>query len=109
MTTQEQVQKTEAEWRDELSPEAFQVLRKEGTERAGTSPLDNEKRAGTFACAGCGQPIFNSEMKFDSGTGWPSFFDFIDGSLETKTDFKLVWPRTRVPLHPLRRTPGTRI
>jgi len=90
----DKVTKSDAEWREELSPEAYHVLRKEGTERAGTSPLNNEKRTGTFACAGCGQEIFKSDTKFESGTGWPSFFDFIPGSLETKTDFKLVWPRT---------------
>jgi len=94
METTDKVQKSESEWRETLSPEAFQVLRKEGTERAGTSELNEEKRAGTFICAGCGQPLFKTETKFDSGTGWPSFFDYIDGSLETKTDFKLVWPRT---------------
>ena len=90
----DKVQKSEQEWREELTPEQFHVLREEGTERAGTSPLDKEKRAGTFACAGCGLELFRSDMKFDSGTGWPSFYDFIEGHLETKTDFKLVWPRT---------------
>lgn len=90
----DKVTKSDAEWREELSPEAYQVLRKEGTERAGSSELNNEKRSGTFVCVGCGQDIFTSDTKFDSGTGWPSFFDFIPGSLETKTDFKLVWPRT---------------
>lgn len=93
-TTQEKISKTDAEWREQLSPEAYQVLRREGTERAGTSPLNNEKGAGTFVCAGCRQPLFKSDTKFDSGTGWPSFFDAIEGALETKTDFKLVWPRT---------------
>ena len=88
------VQKSESEWRDELTPEQFHVLREEGTERAGTSPLDKEKRDGAFVCAGCGLELFRSDMKFDSGTGWPSFYDFIDGHLETKTDFKLIWPRT---------------
>ncbi len=88
------VQKSESEWRDELTPEQFHVLREEGTERAGTSPLDKEKRDGAFVCAGCGLELFRSNMKFDSGTGWPSFYDFIDGHLETKTDFKLIWPRT---------------
>ena len=90
----EKVQKSESEWRDDLTPEQFHVLREEGTERAGTSPLDKEKREGTFVCAGCGLELFTSDMKFDSGTGWPSFYDFIDGHLETKTDFKLIWPRT---------------
>ena len=82
------------EWRERLSPLAFDVLRKEGTERAGTSPLDNEKRRGVFVCAGCDLPVFTSAMKFDSGTGWPSFFTHIPGAFETKKDFKLVWPRT---------------
>ena len=90
----DKVQKSESEWREDLTSEQFHVLREEGTERAGTSPLDKEKRQGTFVCAGCGLELFTSEMKFDSGTGWPSFYDFIDGRLETKTDFKLIWPRT---------------
>ena len=90
----DKVQKSESEWRDELSPEQFHVLREEGTERAGTSPLDKEKRDGAFVCAGCGLELFKSDMKFDSGTGWPSFYNFIEGHLETKTDFKLIWPRT---------------
>ena len=90
----DKVQKSESEWRSELSPEQFHVLREEGTERAGTSPLNKEKREGTFLCAGCGLELFKSNMKFDSGTGWPSFYNFIEGHLETKTDFKLIWPRT---------------
>ncbi|MCB1549192.1 MAG: peptide-methionine (R)-S-oxide reductase MsrB [Hyphomicrobiaceae bacterium] len=67
------VRKSDAEWRSLLTPEQFHVLRKHGTERAFTSPLNHEKRAGTFKCAGCGQPLFASDTKFDSGTGWPSF------------------------------------
>ncbi len=90
----DRVQKTDAEWREELTPEQFRVLRREGTERAGSSPLDQEKRPGTFLCAACGLPLFGSDMKFDSGTGWPSFYNFIDGHLETKRDFKLILPRT---------------
>ncbi|WP_438943330.1 peptide-methionine (R)-S-oxide reductase MsrB [Parvularcula marina] len=85
---------TEAEWRERLSEEEFRVLRKEGTERAGTSPLNDEKREGTFVCAGCELPLFASETKFESGTGWPSFYDHLPGALETKRDFKLVVPRT---------------
>ena len=85
---------SEQEWKERLTPEQFRVLRKEGTERAGTSPLDKEKRAGVFACAGCGLELFTSDQKFDSGTGWPSFFDALPGRIETKTDFKLVYPRT---------------
>lgn len=86
--------RSDAQWRAELSPEAYQVLRREGTERAGTSPLNDEKRKGTFVCAGCGTPLFTSDMKFDSGTGWPSFFETLPGVFETKRDFKLIWPRT---------------
>lgn len=83
------------EWRERLKePLAFDVLRKEGTERAWTSPLNDEKREGIFACAGCGLPLFTSAMKYDSGTGWPSFFTTIPGTMETKKDFKLVLPRT---------------
>lgn len=90
----EKVVKSDAEWKAELAPEAYHVLRHEGTERAGTSPLNNEKREGTFVCAGCGQPLFSSETKYESGTGWPSFYDALPGALETKTDFKIIWPRT---------------
>ena len=82
------------EWRKRLTPDQYAVLRKEGTERAGTSPLDAEKRPGVFACAGCDLPLFTSAMKFDSGTGWPSFFTTIPGVFGTRRDFKLVWPRT---------------
>lgn len=82
------------EWRKRLTPEQYAILREEGTERAGSSPLDREKRKGTFACAGCDLPLFTSDMKYDSGTGWPSFFTFIPGRLGTKTDFKLIYPRT---------------
>lgn len=83
-----------AAWRERLEPAAFDVLRREGTERPFTSPFNDEHREGIFYCAGCDQPLFTSEMKFDSGTGWPSFFATIPAALETKTDFKLVWPRT---------------
>jgi peptide-methionine (R)-S-oxide reductase len=82
------------EWRKLLSPAAYDVLRHEGTERAGTSPLDREKRPGVFVCAGCSLPLFTSAMKFDSGTGWPSFFTYIPGTLATKKDYKLILPRT---------------
>ena len=85
---------SEAEWKDRLTPAEFDVLREEGTERAGSSPLDKTYDAGTYVCAGCALPLFESDMKFDSGTGWPSFFTFIEGSLETKRDFKLILPRT---------------
>ena len=82
------------EWRKRLDAQAYNVLREEGTERAGTSPLDNEKREGVFVCAGCGLPVFTSAMKFDSGTGWPSFFTTIPGAFATKTDYKIIFPRT---------------
>lgn len=88
------VKKSDDEWRATLSQEAYDVLRKERTERAGTSPLNQEKRAGTFVCAGCGTALFTSDAKYESGTGWPSFFAALEGALETKTDFKLIWPRT---------------
>ncbi len=89
-----QLVKTEAEWRAILSPAAYAVLREEHTERAGSSPLDEEHREGTFVCAGCFLPLFESGAKFDSGTGWPSFWKPIDGRVETKRDFKMIWPRT---------------
>lgn len=84
---------SESEWRSRLTPAQFQVLREEGTERAGTSPLNSEKRKGIYQCAGCDLPLFDASMKFDSGTGWPSFFNFIPGALLTKTDFKAFYPR----------------
>ncbi len=82
------------EWRKRLSPEAFAVLRQEGTERPGSSALNREKRPGTYVCAGCALPLFKSETKYESGTGWPSFYDFIPGALGTKTDYKIIYPRT---------------
>ena len=85
---------SDAEWRKRLAPEQYAVLRDEGTERAGTSPLNAEKRAGRYLCAGCGLALFSSAAKFESGTGWPSFYDALPGAVVTKTDFKLVFPRT---------------
>ena len=85
---------SDTEWRQRLSPDAYAVLRKDGTERAFTSPLNDEKRRGTYACAGCDLPLFTSDMKFDSGTGWPSFFTTLPGAVQTRTDFKLILPRT---------------
>ena len=82
------------EWKKKLSPEVFYILREEGTERAFSSELNNEKRKGTFHCAGCDLPLFLSDKKYDSGTGWPSFWDSIQGAVETKVDFKLIVPRT---------------
>ena len=85
---------TEDEWRQRLKAEEYQILREEGTEPAYSSPLHEDKRKGIYKCAGCGTPLFKSEMKFDSGTGWPSFFDTLPGVVETKKDYKLIWPRT---------------
>ena len=82
------------EWKSRLSPESYYILREEGTERAFSSELNNEKRKGVFHCAGCDSPLFLSDKKFDSGTGWPSFWDPIQGSVATKVDFKLIVPRT---------------
>ena len=82
------------EWKERLSPESYYILREEGTERAFSSQLNNEKRKGTFHCAGCNLALFSSDKKYDSGTGWPSFWDSIQGSIETKVDFKLIVPRT---------------
>jgi peptide-methionine (R)-S-oxide reductase len=83
-----------AEWRGVLDAAQFDVLREEGTERAGSSPLDGEKRAGVYLCAGCDLPLFTSAMKFESGTGWPSFFTTIPDAFGTKTDWKILVPRT---------------
>lgn len=91
-----EVKKTDAEWREKLSPAAYRVLREHGTERAGTSPLDHEKRTGTFVCAGCGLPLFASEAKFDSGTGWPSFSAPLEKSVGTQEDKALFMRRTEV-------------
>lgn len=90
----DKIVKTPAEWRKALSAEQFYILREEGTERPFSSPLDKEKRKGTFVCAGCELPLFKSDTKFDSGTGWPSFWAPIPGALATKVDYKLVYPRT---------------
>lgn len=87
------MKKSDAEGREALSPEAYKVLRKEGTEPPGSSPLNRVKTAGLFRCAGCGLALFKSDTKYESGTGWPSFYDYIDGSLAFKTDFKMVMPR----------------
>jgi peptide-methionine (R)-S-oxide reductase len=87
---------TDAEWRELLSPEQYHVLRGHGTEPPGSCALLHEKRAGTFTCAGCGQPLFNSTLKFESGTGWPSFNDPVPGSVETSVDTKYGMTRTEV-------------
>ena len=93
-TRADKVVLSDDEWKRRLPPAAYQVLRHEGTERAGTSPLNAEKRAGTYHCAGCDLPLFASDMKFDSGTGWPSFFTALPEALGTSTDYKLLLPRT---------------
>ena len=90
------VAKTEAEWREILSPEAFRVLRQHGTERPGSSRLNAEKRQGIFACAGCGTPLFEAATKYESGTGWPSFFQPIEGAVATTTDRSFFMTRTEV-------------
>jgi len=94
LTSKEDWNFSKDEWKDKLTPEVYYILREEGTERAFSSQLNNEKRKGTFYCAGCDLPLFSSDKKFDSGTGWPSFWDSIKGSVETKVDFKLIVPRT---------------
>jgi peptide-methionine (R)-S-oxide reductase len=87
---------TDDEWRKRLSPEAFRVLRKHGTERAGASALNNEKRDGVFVCAGCGQALFNAKTKFESGTGWPSFWAPLENAVDTTTDRSFFMTRTEV-------------
>lgn len=90
----EKISKTDAEWKKVLTPEQYHVLRQEGTEQPFTSPLDHEKRNGMFVCVACGLDLFPSKYKFDSGTGWPSFYDVLPGHVETKADFMLIAPRT---------------
>jgi len=87
---------SETEWRKRLDDAQFNVLRKHGTERAGTSPLNKEKRKGTFACAGCDLPLFSSDTKFESGTGWPSFYQPLPDAIETKSDRSFFMTRTEV-------------
>src|SRR6266699_5086723 len=89
-----EITRTEAEWRAMLTAEQFRVLRKHGTERAGTSPLDKQYARGTYACAGCDLPLFKSDTKFDSGTGWPSFWAPIDGAIRTTTARSFFMTRT---------------
>ncbi|GGL70355.1 peptide-methionine (R)-S-oxide reductase MsrB [Wenxinia marina] len=91
-----EVSLSEAEWRERLTPEQFAVLREEATERAFSSPLNDEHREGLYHCAGCDQALYSSGTKFESGTGWPSFWAPLDDAVATKTDFKLVYPRTEV-------------
>jgi peptide-methionine (R)-S-oxide reductase len=96
MTKTFPVTRTDAEWRNLLSPEQYQVMRSHGTEMPGSCALNYEKRAGTFSCAGCGQPLFTSKLKFESGTGWPSFNDPIPGSVEEESDSSHGMRRTEV-------------
>jgi peptide-methionine (R)-S-oxide reductase len=91
-----EVTKSDAEWKAQLSPEAYRVLREHGTERAGTSPLDKEYDKGTFLCAGCALPLFASDTKFDSRTGWPSFWQPLDNAIGTNTDRGFFMVRTEV-------------
>src|ERR687891_1464213 len=90
------VQKSDEEWRRRLTPQQYYVLRAHGTERAGSSPLDREKREGTFVCAGCDLPLFSSKTKFDSGTGWPSFYAPLENAIGTSEDRSLFVTRTEV-------------
>ena len=94
LNSKEEWNLSKEEWKSRLSPESYYILREEGTERAFSSQLNNEKRKGVFHCAGCDLPLFLSDKKYDSGTGWPSFWDPIKGSVATKVDFKLIVPRT---------------
>lgn len=93
-TAIEKLELSDSEWKARLTEQQYAVLRNEATERAGTSPLNQEKRAGTYACVGCDLPLFTSETKYESGTGWPSFYAAIPNHVGTKTDFKLIYPRT---------------
>jgi peptide-methionine (R)-S-oxide reductase len=90
------VSRTDAEWQERLTPEQYYIMRQHGTERPGSCALLYEKRAGTFTCAGCDQPLFESKLKFESGTGWPSFNDPVPGSVETTTDRSHGMVRTEV-------------
>jgi peptide-methionine (R)-S-oxide reductase len=92
----DEVAKSDQEWRQALSPEQYRVLREHGTERPGSSALNAEKRQGMFACAGCGQKLFESDTKFESGSGWPSFFAPLPGAVGTETDRSLFMTRTEV-------------
>jgi len=90
----DKIDRSDAEWRAVLDPDQYKVLRHEGTERPFSNLLNDEKRKGTYVCAGCGQPLFTADMKFDSGTGWPSFYTCLPGVMETKADRKLFVVRT---------------
>ena len=88
------LEKSKDEWRELLEKDRYRILFEEGTERSFTSPLNDEKRAGTFICAACYLPLFDASTKFESGTGWPSFYQEIEGHAATKRDFKMIYPRT---------------
>lgn len=90
----EKMTRSKEEWKQSLTEEQYRVLRKAGTEPPASSPLNKEKRKGNYVCAGCGLELFTSDMKYDSGTGWPSFYNVIEGHVETAIDFKMVYPRT---------------
>lgn len=96
MDTGRQLEKTDAEWRAELTEDQYRIMRCHGTERAGTSPLNDEKRPGTFVCAGCRAELFASDTKFESGTGWPSFYAPVEAAVETTEDRSLFMARTEV-------------
>jgi peptide-methionine (R)-S-oxide reductase len=91
-----EIMKSDEEWRKELTKEQYYVLREHGTERAGTSPLNKNYAAGEYLCAACALPLFSSETKYDSGTGWPSFYQPIENAVGSSTDFKLIYPRTEI-------------
>jgi peptide-methionine (R)-S-oxide reductase len=94
--TKLEVTKDDAEWRETLTPEQYEVLRRHGTEMRGSSPLNKEKRAGRFRCAGCGQPLFSSGTKYESGTGWPSFYEPIPDAVDTTVDRSHLMTRTEI-------------
>lgn len=96
MTNDTKIKKDDIEWQKELTPEQFHVMRKHGTEPPGSSPLDKTYNKGTYYCAACQQALFPSDTKYDSGSGWPSFYAPLPDAVETSTDFKLVYPRTEV-------------
>lgn len=93
-TSSKKLDKPHAAWREVVPPERYAVLFEEATERPGASPLNHEKRTGTYLCAACNQPLFRSEAKFESGTGWPSFTAPLTDAVGTRRDFRLIWPRT---------------